>query len=340
MYRFNLASFLIVGLLLAAVARAADLRLGMVGLDTGHVIAFTKVLNNPNDKDYVPGARVVAAVKGGSPDIASSWSRVDGYTKQLQEEFGVKLYPSITEMAKHVDVILIESVDGRPHLVQAREAILAGKPTYIEKPAAASLKDAMEIYAFAKQRKVPVFSSSALRFAAETQAVRNGSIGRVRSAETGSPASLEPTHMDLFWYGVHGVESLFTVMGHRTRERHPPQQRGRLDRHRRQVGRRPHRDLSPAEGLQRQSGGRKRRGTRRQIRRLRAAGEGDREIRPDRRAARVRRGDARDHRFHGGRLREQAARWRHGDGRRSPAGGRRRTRRQMTDTFRRLHTLP
>jgi hypothetical protein len=185
----------------------------MVGLDTGHVIAFTKVLNNPNDKDHVPGARVVAAVKGGSPDIASSWSRVDGYTKQLQEEFGVKLYPSITEMAKHVDVILIESVDGRPHLVQAREAILAGKPTYIEKPAAASLKDAMEIYAFAKQRKVPVFSSSALRFAAETQAVRNGSIGRVRSAETGSPASLEPTHMDLFWYGVHGVESLFTVMG-------------------------------------------------------------------------------------------------------------------------------
>jgi predicted dehydrogenase len=213
MYRFNLASFLIVGLLLAAVARAADLRLGMVGLDTGHVIAFTKVLNNPNDKDHVPGARVVAAVKGGSPDIASSWSRVDGYTKQLQEEFGVKLYPSITEMAKHVDVILIESVDGRPHLVQAREAILAGKPTYVEKPAAASLKDAMEIYAFAKQRKVPVFSSSALRFAAETQAVRNGSIGRVRSAETGSPASLEPTHMDLFWYGVHGVESLFTVMG-------------------------------------------------------------------------------------------------------------------------------
>lgn len=205
--------FFVVGLLLAAAARAADLRLGMVGLDTGHVIAFTKVLNDPKAKDHVPGARVVAAVKGGSPDIASSWSRVDGYTKQLQEEFGVKLYPSIAEMARHVDVILIESVDGRPHLAQAREAILAGKPTYIEKPAAASYRDAVQIYALAQERKVPVFSSSALRFAAETQAVRNGSIGRVQRAETGSPASLEPTHMDLFWYGVHGVESLFTVMG-------------------------------------------------------------------------------------------------------------------------------
>lgn len=212
MFRNILASLLVAGLLLAG-GRAADLRLGMVGLDTGHVIAFTKALNVPSAKDHVPGARVVAAVKGGSPDIASSWSRVDGYTRQLQEEFGVKLYPSITEMARHVDVILIESVDGRPHLAQAREAILAGKPTYIEKPAAASLRDAMEIYALARQRKVPVFSSSALRFAAETQAVRAGSVGKVRTAETTSPASLEPTHMDLFWYGVHGVESLFTVMG-------------------------------------------------------------------------------------------------------------------------------
>lgn len=213
MPRLPSISFLAFALLLAGAVRAAELRLGMVGLDTGHVIAFTKVLHDRNAKDHVPGARVVAAVKGGSPDIASSWSKVDGYTKQLQEEFGVKLHPSIAEMAKHVDVILIESVDGRPHLAQAREAIAAGKPTYIEKPAAASYKEAAEIYALARQRKVPVFSSSALRFAADTQAVRNGSVGRVQRAETTSPASLEPNHMDLFWYGVHGVESLFTVMG-------------------------------------------------------------------------------------------------------------------------------
>ena len=45
------------------------------------------------------------------------------------------------------------------------------------------------------------------------QAVRNGSIGKVKSAETFSPAHLEPTHPDLYWYGVHGCESLFTVMG-------------------------------------------------------------------------------------------------------------------------------
>jgi len=43
--------------------------------------------------------------------------------------------------------------------------------------------------------------------------VRGGSIGKVLSAETTSPAHLDPHHPDLFWYGVHGCESLFTVMG-------------------------------------------------------------------------------------------------------------------------------
>src|SRR5262249_34869841 len=45
------------------------------------------------------------------------------------------------------------------------------------------------------------------------QAVRNGVYGTIQKAETTSPASLEKTHPDLFWYGIHGCESLFTVMG-------------------------------------------------------------------------------------------------------------------------------
>ena len=40
-----------------------------------------------------------------------------------------------------------------------------------------------------------------------------GSVGKVTRCETSSPASLEPTHPDLFWYGIHGVEALFTVLG-------------------------------------------------------------------------------------------------------------------------------
>lgn len=194
-------------------ATAADLKLGIIGLDTSHVVAFTKVLNDPAQKQHVPGARVVAAFKGGSSDIPTSFERIDKFTETLKADYGVKIYGSIEEMCRHVDAVLLESVDGRPHLSQAAPVIAAGKPLFIDKPIAGSLRDAMQIFAMAKKKGVPVFSSSSLRWAKTTQAVRNGAIGRVHFAKTGSPASLEEHHPDLFWYGVHGCESLFTVMG-------------------------------------------------------------------------------------------------------------------------------
>ena len=212
----NRKSFLVLGLLACTAvcsASAAELRIGMIGLDTSHVPAFTDILNNPQNKAHVPGAKVVGAFKGGSPDIESSASRVDGFTKTLVEKYNVKLYDSIEELCKNVDAVFIESVDGRPHLAQAIPVIKAGKPLFIDKPMGGTLKDVLEIFRLAKEAKVPVWSSSSLRYGKAVQAVRGGSVGKVTHAETTSPASLEKTHPDLFWYGVHGCESLFTVMG-------------------------------------------------------------------------------------------------------------------------------
>ena len=190
-----------------------ELRLGIIGLDTSHVVAFTKILNDQKHPKHIPGGKVVAAFKGGSPDIPSSRDRIDRFTKALVDDFGVKLYASIEMMCKEVDAVLLESVDGRPHLKQAKPVLEAGLPLFIDKPLAGSLKDAIAIFELAEKRKVPVFTSSSLRFAKATQSARAGSLGEVTRCETHSPCSLEPHHPDLFWYGIHGVESLFTVMG-------------------------------------------------------------------------------------------------------------------------------
>ena len=197
----------------AVAASGAELRVGLIGLDTSHATAFTKLLNDPKDPAHVDGARVVAAFKGGSRDIESSWTRVEQYTSEITNKWGVKICDTIEAMCKEVDVVLLESVDGRPHLAQARPVIEAGKPLYIDKPLAGSLGDAIEIFRLAKAKGVPVFTASSLRFGKATQAVRGGSIGRVSQAETTSPCHIDPTHPDLYWYGIHGVESLFTVMG-------------------------------------------------------------------------------------------------------------------------------
>jgi hypothetical protein len=198
---------------LTFTVQAEDLRIGMVGLDTSHVTAFTRILNDKSAKDHIHGGKVVAAVKDSSPDIESSYSRVEKYTAELTGKWGVKLYPTVTEMCRHVDAVMVENVDGRPHLKHATDVIKAGKPLFIDKPLAGTLEDCLKIYHLAKRHNVPVFSSSSLRFAKATLAARAGKHGKVLRCETFSPAHLEPHHPDLFWYGIHGVESLFTVMG-------------------------------------------------------------------------------------------------------------------------------
>jgi len=198
---------------LTFTVQAEDLRIGMVGLDTSHVTAFTRILNDQSAKDHIPGGKIVAAVKDSSPDIESSYSRVEKYTTELTGKWGVKLYPTVTEMCRYVDAVMVENVDGRPHLKHATDVIKAGKPLFIDKPLAGTLEDCLKIYRLAKRYNVPVFSSSSLRFAKATLAARAGKHGKVLRCATFSPAHLEPHHPDLFWYGIHGVESLFTVMG-------------------------------------------------------------------------------------------------------------------------------
>jgi predicted dehydrogenase len=197
----------------ASAALAADLRVGMIGLDTSHVVQYLNHLNDPQFKDHVPGAKIVAGFKGGSPDVESSRSRVDGFTKTAVEKFGVKMYDSIEEMAKNVDAILILSVDGRPHLDQFRRTLGARKPVFIDKPLAGSLKDALEIVRLAKENKVPVFSSSSLRYSPDSPAQQLDKTGGVNAAYSYGPAELEPHHPDMFWYGIHAIEGLYAVMG-------------------------------------------------------------------------------------------------------------------------------
>lgn len=192
-------------------APAKVFRLGIIGLDTSHVPAFTGLLNNPKN-GY--SCRVVAGYPGGSPDVESSWSRVEKYTAQLRDEFGVEIVDSIETLCTKVDGVLLESVDGRPHLAQARPVIAAKKPLFIDKPMAGSLTDVIAIFELAKKNNVPCWSSSSLRFGPGVYGMRNNDeLGKVIGCDAFGPCSLEPHHPDLYWYGIHGVEILFTIMG-------------------------------------------------------------------------------------------------------------------------------
>jgi hypothetical protein len=216
MRHFQAASCMTLLLLVAAAAKAQEspprvLRAGMIGLDTSHVIAFTREINKPNQTADLAGLRIVAGYPGGT-DFPPSATRVEKFTEELRG-MGIEIVDSIPALLAKVDVVLLESVDGRPHLEQVLPVLKAGKPVFIDKPVAASLKDTIAIFEAAKRHNVPVFSSSSARFKGIVQEVRAGKIGEVLGCDTYGPSPIQPTHPDLFWYGIHGVEALFACMG-------------------------------------------------------------------------------------------------------------------------------
>ena len=193
----------------AAPAGAADLRLGIVGTDTSHVIGFATAFNDPAAPEHVAGARIVAAYRGGSPDLPSSRDRIDNFTRQLQQKYGVEIVPTIADLCARVDGVLLTSVDGRVHLAQAREIIAARKPLFIDKPLASTLEDAREIARLAREAGVPWFSTSTLRYGIAP--LRTGDISGL---DVWGPGPLEEHHhLDLSWYAIHEAEMLFTVLG-------------------------------------------------------------------------------------------------------------------------------
>jgi len=189
----------------------ADVRIGIIGLDTSHSPAFTKYINDPKNA-RMKGANVVAAYPYGSTRIETSAGRIPEYIEQMKV-LGVEITDSLDSLIDQVDAVLLETNDGTLHLEQAMPVINSKKPLFIDKPVAAGLVDVIRIYKSAGDHQVPLFSSSSLRYMQKAQEVRNQqTIGEITGASTYSPESWEPSHSDLYWYGIHGIEILYTIM--------------------------------------------------------------------------------------------------------------------------------
>ena len=109
----------------AAVGQEArPIRVGIIGLDTSHVVAFTKLLNDPKASGDLEGVQVVAAYPGGSPDIPSSADRLEGFTKSVRD-MDVEIVDSIDQLLTKVDAVLLVTDHSRfPYDLIHRSAAL------------------------------------------------------------------------------------------------------------------------------------------------------------------------------------------------------------------------
>jgi len=190
------------------------LRIGIVGLDTSHVTAFTQLLNDESAPYHVPGGKVVAAFPGGSPDWPKSRDRVGGFTAELRDQMGVTILPTPEAVAEAVDMVFLESADGRVHLEQFKRILPFKRPTFIDKPLAIELAEAQEIVRLADEAGIAMFSSSSLRFCDDyVAALADRSAGALTGIDIFGPLTFQPTQPGWFWYGIHGVDMMVAALG-------------------------------------------------------------------------------------------------------------------------------
>ena len=210
----KIVSVLAALMLCSSGAFARDvIRLGIIGLDTSHSVAFTRLING-GEEEWAQGFKVVAAYPYGSRTIESSYSRIPGYIGDVSA-LGVEIVGSIQELLDRVDCVFIETNDGRLHLEQAIEVFKSGKTCYIDKPLGATLGEAIAICEMAERYGVPIFSSSTLRFTPRNRQLHDGEFGEILGADCWSPHKVEPTHPDFgfYGYGMRGGEQNVFRMG-------------------------------------------------------------------------------------------------------------------------------
>ena len=190
------------------------MNIGIIGLDSSHALAFTRLLHESQDTLFLD-VTVTAAYAGGSPDFPLSVSRVNTFTARMTREYGVRLMPTMQQVAESTDAILILSADGRSHLNQFKAICPYRKPVFIDKPFALSTADASHIIKLAEENQTPLMSASSLRYA---EALPECTRGDILGVDVYGPMHVETTQGHYFWYGIHAAELLYQIMGPGCRE--------------------------------------------------------------------------------------------------------------------------
>jgi len=195
------------------------LRLGLVDFDSSHCVEFTRRINHVvvDREQFAHGASVVLACPGSS---VMAPERIAGHLPQVVE-CGVELVSEPTDLLGRIDGVLILSIDGAAHRQRAEPFLKAGIPVFVDKPFACSASDAHAMFSLAQTTGTLLWTSSGMRFATEVLAFTQSSTARESSVHGAlhgvwahGPAKHHPLgNPGLFHYGIHAVETLWTLMG-------------------------------------------------------------------------------------------------------------------------------
>ena len=171
------------------------IRVGAVNIDTSHPMGFADSMKKDGRMRYV----------GVYNDSFRSDEEVDGFMARYGLE---KRCQTLEELARMCDIGFIQGCNWDDHLRCAEAFLRLGKPVFLDKPAAGSLKDVRRIRELVNQGAVIIGSSSA-RYAFEIQ-----DFLKIPEEERGQIVTVTGTcGVDEFNYGIHIAEAIGGIMG-------------------------------------------------------------------------------------------------------------------------------
>ena len=189
------------------------LKIGLVNLDTSHVIAFSQRLHHKgvDEGQWVDGAVTTHAWRGQSN--VRTPEQVEEYAQQLKNDFGITLVDNLEDMIDQVDGVCIEANEGWRHLELAKPFIKAGKHCFVDKPFTSNYAEAKQLVELAKETGAGLMSCSSLRWSDELLEFCDEHAGHITGVDAITPSPYHWANPGLLHYGIHGVEILFAVMG-------------------------------------------------------------------------------------------------------------------------------
>ena len=198
------------------------IRLGIIGLSegNGHPYSWSAIFNGYDPQamencgfPVIPRyleAQEWPAARIGDAQVTAVWTQ----KREISEHIArATLIPhvceSVQDLVERCDAILLARDDAENHWQFAEPVLRAGKPIYIDKPAALSAQDLKKLYD-AERYSGQIFTCSALRYAKELQldSSMKASIGDLRSVIAVTPKSWAK-------YGIHIIEPVLRLLPQR-----------------------------------------------------------------------------------------------------------------------------
>ena len=175
------------------------MKIGVVDLDTSH------------PQNWIPIERELGHEVSGLWD-GGAVHPAEYVAKFAAEKEVPRIYASLEEMARDVDIAIIHGCNWDTHISKARPFVEAGKAVLLDKPLAGNLRDLRQIVRW-ENEGARITGGSSLRYCEE---VRDWLARPL--AEPGTPRVLPHTAIcgcgtDEFNYGIHAYSLLSAVMG-------------------------------------------------------------------------------------------------------------------------------